>query len=167
MFVKPEPISAQVPYPVMVKLAGSYIHDLYQSIDMHHKGMEFFEDDTSFFNIYFSRKDPDLKLFKVLIDWKKFATERKLHIPNLDQIANDIYEYLFVTPGQQTIDQELHRVYGTYLSKVFVAQHTEKLLTEITHLPCYSMYTAFKKLDCDAAEQFDIGKVYVVYEQGN
>lgn len=146
---------------------AKYAHDLYQDIAAHYKGLEFFQDDTSFVNVYFSTKSPDLKLFKINIDWVEYVVNRKIIITNLDATAGLIYEYLVEDQHDDTMarfDKDLHAAYYIYLLKVFLVMELEQFLSELTHLPCYSDYTWLKQDNAQGAEELDVDRIYVVYE---
>lgn len=168
MFTKPEFINPPVPYKVMVQLAdfapGKYAHDLYQDIAAHYKGLEYFQDDTSFVNAYFSTKNPDLKLFKICIDWVEYVVNRRIIVKNLDHVADLVYEYLIDNGTLSRFDKDLHRAYYVYLTKVFLIMALESFLSDLTQLPCYSDYTWLKQDNAQGAEELDVDRIYVVYE---
>lgn len=171
MFTKPELTNPPVPYKVMVQLAdfapAKYAHDLYQDIAAHYKGLEFFQDDTSFVNVYFSTKSPDLKLFRINIDWVEYVVNRKVTITNLDAVADLVYEHLVTDQDDGTLarfGQDLRAAYYIYLLKVFLVMELEAFLSDLTQLPCYSDYTWLKQDNAQGAEELDVDRIYVVYE---
>lgn len=171
MFVKPSISNPQVPYKVLLQLSGfapgAYSHNAYQNITAHYKGLEFFEDDTSFINVYFSTNKTDLKLFKLSFSWSEYAVSRKVVVYNIDAIANEIYEYLYWNEPVSGFDRDIHRAYFKFLVKVFLVGLVEEFLADITRIPCYSEYSWLQqeREENEAnAETLDIGKVYVVYE---
>lgn len=168
MFIKPDYTNPPVPYKVMVELSsfapGKYAHNAYQNIAGYYKGIEFFADDTSFINVYFSKLHPDLKVFKVLIDWIQYVKDRKITITNINSIADSVYDYLYWDLGLIGIDKDLHKAYYTFLIKVFLVTILEDFLSDLTKLPCYSDYTWLKQDNAEGAEELEADRVYVVYE---
>lgn len=143
---------------------GRFAHDSYQTIASLYKGLEYFPDDTSFINVYFSKASPDLKLFKITLDWVEFVMSRRISILNIDNTVNEVYDYLWWDLGLEGLDKDLHRAYNVLLLKVFLVTAVEKLLCDITKLPCYSDYTWLKEDNAEGAEELEADRVYVVYE---
>lgn len=168
MFIKPKFSNPPVPYKVLVQLSGfapgKYAHESYQGIANFYAGLEYFPDDTSFINVYFSKERPDLKLFKISLDWVEFVMSRKISVLNLDSTAQEIYDYLWWDLGLPGFDKDLHKAYHLFLLKVFLVTTIEKFLCDITKLPCYSDYTWLKEDNAQGAEELDADVVYVVYE---
>ena len=168
MFVKPEFSNPPVPYKVLVEVSsfapGKFAHDSYQGIASLYKGLEYFPDDTSFINVYFSKASPDLKLFKISLDWVEFVMSRRISILNIDNTVNEVYDYLWWDLGLEGLDKDLHRAYNVLLLKVFLVTAVEKLLCDITQLPCYSDYTWLKEDNAEGAEELEVDRVYVVYD---
>lgn len=167
MFIKPQISNPQVPYTVLVKAAsfapGLFYTERYQEVADHFKGIEYFADDTSLLNVYFTKHDPDLKLFTILIDWKQFAIERKIVITNLDGVVQSVLEYLFWDNDMQGLDKDLFFAYSKDALKVFLVTYVEEFLSDLTKLPCYSDYTWLKRDNAAGAEEFDADRIYVVY----
>lgn len=168
MLVKPESINPPIPYKVVVELGGfapiATAHELYQDIAKKYAGLEYFPDDTSFINVFFSKDKPDLKLFKITLDWVEFVMSRRISILNLDSTVAEVYDYLWWDIGLSGLDKDLHRAYYSFLLKVYLVTTIEAFLADITRLPCYSDYTWLKEDDAQGAEELDADRVYVVYE---
>lgn len=168
MFIKSDITNPPVPYKALIDVANFapayYCHERHLEVAGHYKGYEYYEDDTSTINMYFSRKSPDLKLFKLHINWAEYITSRKVHITNIDHVVDELYQYLFWDAEEQGLKKDIHKAYTSFMIKVFIITRTEEILTSITHLPAYSDYTWLKDINADGAEELEIDKVYVVYE---